>query len=152
MGRPRQVDPWRSAAERAGSTNAQRNEVVRVDGFEGKVQFVWQVADLLRGDYKPAEYRGVILPLLVLRRLDAVLEQTKPHVLARADRCSSVSGGRRHALRHCAHRSKSPAVLCLRHRPSPSAASHLERDDKGARSVGLQRPPWNRLPVIVAAL
>ena len=43
-----------------------------MQGFEGKVQFVWQVADLLRGDYKPAEYRGVILPLLVLRRLDAV--------------------------------------------------------------------------------
>ena len=34
-----------------------------MQGFEGKVQFVWQVADLLRGDYKPAEYRGVILPL-----------------------------------------------------------------------------------------
>jgi type I restriction enzyme M protein len=52
-----------------------------VEGFEGKVQFVWQVADLLRGDYKPAEYRGVILPLLVLRRLDAVLEPTKAKVL-----------------------------------------------------------------------
>ncbi len=28
-----------------------------VEGFEGKVQFVWQVADLLRGDYRPAEPR-----------------------------------------------------------------------------------------------
>ncbi len=44
----------------------------------------WQVADLLRGDYKPAEYRGVILPLLVLRRLDAVLQESKPKVLTRA--------------------------------------------------------------------
>ncbi len=52
-----------------------------MDGFEGKVQFVWQVADLLRGDYRPAEYRSVILPLLVLRRLDAVLEPTKGNVL-----------------------------------------------------------------------
>ncbi len=52
-----------------------------MEGFEGKVQFVWQVADLLRGDYRPAEYRSVILPLLVLRRLDAVLEPTKPKVL-----------------------------------------------------------------------
>ena len=52
-----------------------------MDGFEGKVQFVWQVADLLRGDYRPAEYRAVILPLLVLRRLDAVLEPTKAKVL-----------------------------------------------------------------------
>ncbi|WP_324273551.1 type I restriction-modification system subunit M N-terminal domain-containing protein [Blastococcus brunescens] len=62
-----------------------------MDGFEGKVQFVWQVADLLRGDYKPAEYRGVILPLLVLRRLDAVLEETKPKVLARAEQLKGVT-------------------------------------------------------------
>ncbi|MGY1784681.1 type I restriction-modification system subunit M [Geodermatophilus sp. SYSU D00698] len=60
-------------------------------GFEGKVQFVWQVADLLRGDYKPAEYRGVILPLLVLRRLDAVLEETKPAVLARAEQLKGIT-------------------------------------------------------------
>jgi hypothetical protein len=26
-----------------------------VDGVEGKVRFVWQVADLLRGDYRPVE-------------------------------------------------------------------------------------------------
>lgn len=52
-----------------------------MEGFEGKVQFVWGVADLLRGDYRPAEYRGVILPLLVLRRLDAGLEPTKATVL-----------------------------------------------------------------------
>lgn len=57
-----------------------------MEGFEGKVQFVWQVADLLRGDYKPAEYRNVILPLLVLRRLDAVLEPTKVKVLETRDK------------------------------------------------------------------
>ncbi|WP_116450212.1 type I restriction-modification system subunit M [Blastococcus litoris] len=62
-----------------------------MQGFEGKVQFVWQVADLLRGDYKPAEYRGVILPLLVLRRLDAVLEETKPKVLERAEQLKGVT-------------------------------------------------------------
>ncbi|WP_448611832.1 type I restriction-modification system subunit M [Geodermatophilus sp. URMC 60] len=62
-----------------------------MQGFEGKVQFVWQVADLLRGDYKPAEYRGVILPLLVLRRLDAVLEPTKPAVLARAEQLKGLT-------------------------------------------------------------
>ena len=56
------------------------------DGFEGKVAFVWSVADLLRGDYRPAEYRQVMLPLLVLRRLDAVLEPTKQQVLDAAAR------------------------------------------------------------------
>ena len=40
--------------------------------------FIWSVADLLRGDYKQSEYGKVILPLTVLRRLDCVLEPTKP--------------------------------------------------------------------------
>jgi len=44
--------------------------------------FIWAVADLLRGDYKPADYGKVILPFTVLRRLDCVLEATKPAVLA----------------------------------------------------------------------
>lgn len=43
--------------------------------------FIWSVADLLRGDYKQSEYGKVILPFTVLRRLDCVLEQTKPAVL-----------------------------------------------------------------------
>lgn len=44
--------------------------------------FIWSVADLLRGDYKPHEYGSVILPFTVLRRLDCVLAPTKNKVLA----------------------------------------------------------------------
>jgi type I restriction enzyme M protein len=44
--------------------------------------FIWSVADLLRGDYRQSEYGKVILPFCVLRRLDCVLEATKPAVLA----------------------------------------------------------------------
>lgn len=44
--------------------------------------FIWSVADLLRGDYKPHEYGRVILPFTVLRRLDCVLAPTKAKVLA----------------------------------------------------------------------
>jgi type I restriction enzyme M protein len=44
--------------------------------------FIWSVADLLRGDYKQADYGKVILPFTVLRRLDCVLESTKEAVLA----------------------------------------------------------------------
>lgn len=44
--------------------------------------FIWSVADLLRGDYKQSEYGRVILPFTVLRRLDCVLEKTKPAVLS----------------------------------------------------------------------
>lgn len=48
--------------------------------------FIWSVADLLRGDYKPHEYGRVILPFTVLRRLDCVLEPTKPAVLAELEK------------------------------------------------------------------
>jgi type I restriction enzyme M protein len=47
--------------------------------------FIWSVADLLRGDYKQSEYGRVILPFTVLRRLDCVLEVTKPAVLVELD-------------------------------------------------------------------
>lgn len=48
--------------------------------------FIWSVADLLRGEYKPADYGKVILPFTVLRRLDCVLEPTKGAVLAELDK------------------------------------------------------------------
>lgn len=44
--------------------------------------FIWQIADLLRGPYRPPQYERVMLPLTVLRRFDCVLESTKPQVLA----------------------------------------------------------------------
>ena len=44
--------------------------------------FIWSIADLLRGDYRPHEYGKVILPFTVLRRLDCVLAPTKAKVLA----------------------------------------------------------------------
>jgi type I restriction enzyme M protein len=58
--------------------------MTQVQGFSDKVSFIWSVAELLRGDYKAHEYGQVILPLTVLRRLDCVLESTKPKVVARA--------------------------------------------------------------------
>jgi type I restriction enzyme M protein len=54
-----------------------------MEGFSDKVGFIWSVADLLRGDYKAHEYGRVILPLTVLRRLDATLAPTKAKVLAK---------------------------------------------------------------------
>ena len=52
---------------------------------------IWAIADLPRGDYKRAEYQKVILPLVLLRRLDCVLEPTKDQVLARAKTLESES-------------------------------------------------------------
>jgi type I restriction enzyme M protein len=45
--------------------------------------FIWQIADLLRGPYRPPQYERVMLPMVVLRRFDCVLRDTKPAVLAR---------------------------------------------------------------------
>jgi type I restriction enzyme M protein len=50
--------------------------------FNEIASFTWSVADLLRGDYKQSDYGKVILPFTLLRRLDCVLEATKPTVLA----------------------------------------------------------------------
>ena len=62
-----------------------------MNNFGEKVSFIWSVADLLRGPYKPAQYGKVILPLTVLRRLDCVLEPTKEKVLAKK---KSLKGGK----------------------------------------------------------
>lgn len=46
------------------------------------VSFIWSIADdCLRDVYVRGKYRDVILPMVVLRRLDALLEPTKQHVL-----------------------------------------------------------------------
>ena len=51
--------------------------------FQQLSNFIWSVADLLRGPYRPPQYERVMLPLTVLRRFDAVLAPTKETVLKR---------------------------------------------------------------------
>jgi type I restriction enzyme M protein len=47
------------------------------------VSFIWGIADdVLRDLFKRGKYADVILPMCVIRRLDAVLEPSKPQVLA----------------------------------------------------------------------
>lgn len=43
--------------------------------------FIWDIADLLRGPYRPPQYERVMLPMTVLRRFDCVLADTKDKVL-----------------------------------------------------------------------
>jgi hypothetical protein len=47
---------------------------------------IWQIADLLRGPYRPPQYERVMLPMTVLRRFDCVLAPTKSKVLAEHER------------------------------------------------------------------
>lgn len=50
------------------------------------VGFIWNIANKLRGPYRPPQYRKVMLPLIVLRRLDCVLEPSKEQLLNKYDR------------------------------------------------------------------
>ena len=63
----------------------------RFASFQEIANFIWAIADLLRGDYKQADYGKVIQPFTVLRRMDCVLARTKEKVLKRHQ---SLKGGR----------------------------------------------------------
>jgi len=47
---------------------------------------IWQIADLLRGPYRPPQYERVMLPMTVLRRFDCVLAPIKAKVLAEREK------------------------------------------------------------------
>jgi type I restriction enzyme M protein len=51
-----------------------------------QVGFIWNIANKLRGPYRPPQYRRVMLPMTVLRRMDCVLEPTKEKVLAQYEK------------------------------------------------------------------
>lgn len=55
------------------------------------VSFIWSIADdCLRDVYVRGKYRDVILPMTVIRRLDAMLEDTKPAVLAMKEKMDAA--------------------------------------------------------------
>lgn len=75
--------------------------------------FIWGIADdVLRDLYVRGKYRDVILPMTVLRRLDAVLEPTKQVVLdmkAKLDKAKIVHQDQ--ALRQAAGQAASPLIV-----------------------------------------
>ncbi|HAT68558.1 MAG: restriction endonuclease subunit M [Candidatus Yonathbacteria bacterium RIFOXYC2_FULL_47_9] len=52
-----------------------------MENFNQKTSMIWNIADILRGGWKQHEYQDVILPLVVLKRLDSILVDTKAKVL-----------------------------------------------------------------------
>lgn len=60
------------------------------------VNFIWNIAESLRGPFKPSEYGSVVLPFTVLRRLDAVLADTKEQVLEVARETEQLPDRLRH--------------------------------------------------------
>ena len=67
--------------------------------FSELANFIWSVADILRGDYKQADYGKIILPLTLLRRLDCVLEGTKEAVLKEYEAHRHSGAGLDHRLK-----------------------------------------------------
>ncbi|MBI1944858.1 MAG: SAM-dependent DNA methyltransferase [Deltaproteobacteria bacterium] len=63
----------------------------RFQTFQEASNFLWSIADLLRGEFKAYDFGKVILPFTVLRRLDCVLAATKDQVLAEVKK---LKGGR----------------------------------------------------------
>ena len=62
------------------------------------VSFIWGIADdVLRDVYVRGKYRDVILPMMVIRRLDAVLEPTKDAVLAMKKQLDAAGIANQHA-------------------------------------------------------
>ena len=59
------------------------------DKTKETVDFIWNLAELLRGPYNKDHYRDVILPLCVLRRFDCALEETKEAVLKEYEKLKS---------------------------------------------------------------
>lgn len=52
-----------------------------MENFNQKTQLIWNIADILRGQWHQYDYQNVILPLVVLKRLDSILSDTKAKVL-----------------------------------------------------------------------
>lgn len=59
--------------------------------FKETANFIWSIADLLRGDYKQSDYGKVVLPLTVLRRLDCVLAKSKEDVLKKYEQVKAMN-------------------------------------------------------------
>jgi type I restriction enzyme M protein len=79
--------PMSSTTERPGTQRAQADQ----SQLGWIANFIWKIADdVLRDIYVRGKYRDVILPMTVIRRLDAVLEPTKQDVLTMKQRLDAV--------------------------------------------------------------
>ncbi len=52
-----------------------------MNNFNEMINLIWQIAESLRGVYKPDKYGDVILPLCVIKRFDSVIAPKKEEIL-----------------------------------------------------------------------
>ncbi|GMV21827.1 MAG: hypothetical protein AMXMBFR57_17760 [Acidimicrobiia bacterium] len=93
--------------------------------------FIWGIADdVLRDLYVRGKYRDVILPMTVLRRLDAVLEPTKKDVLKMKSSLDAAKiDNQDQALRHAAGQAfYNTSPFTLRDLRARASQQHLRAD------------------------
>ena len=95
-------------------------------------KYIWGIADdVLRDLFVRGKYRDVILPMTVLRRLDAVLEPTKQDVLERKDVLDKAGVANQDAG--------------LARRGGPSLLQHVALHDAGSQGAGYPATAPGRL-------
>ncbi len=110
--------------------------------FNWVANFIWSIADdVLRDLYVRGKYRDVILPMTVLRRLDAVLEPTKKAVLDAKSHLDKAKITNQDAALRAAISESNPATLegrCARDpdREIPRSAGMSARSAMAVRGVG----------------
>ncbi len=93
--------------------------------------FIWNIADdVLRDVYVRGKYRDVILPMTVIRRLDAVLEPTKSAVLDMKARLDAAGITNQHAAlcRASGEAFYNTSSFCLRDLASRTRRQQLRAD------------------------
>ena len=50
-----------------------------------EVNFIWSIANKLRGTYQSDKYKDVIIPMTIIRRFECALEETKDAVIAQVE-------------------------------------------------------------------
>lgn len=77
------------------------------------VSFIWGIADdVLRDLFKRGKYPDVILPMCVIRRMDAVLEPTKQAVLETRKMLDGAGMRLKHAVNEFAARNQPSTRPC----------------------------------------
>ena len=46
-----------------------------------EVNFIWSIANILRGPYRSDKYKDVIIPMVIIRRFECALAPTKQKVV-----------------------------------------------------------------------
>src|SRR4051794_29260396 len=77
-----------SASSHQGWSEVRRRTEVR-----SHANLIWGIAELMRGDYRQSQYGDVILPLILMRRLDQVLEPTRDRVIAKGQELEAQGVG-----------------------------------------------------------